>query len=497
MRRHAAAIAGFAGILTTLLWLAAHHFDAAQQRQVSYRYVADALMAPPARETQVAWQASDRPMVRPLTQADAAGIGRALTEAWQLIAAAQATGETAALGDRLTGVALERARLSVADAAQHGGRMVVLSHRARPTFFHLDGSVFQAEVTLLVARYVVSPQGLKHYELTQDRGIATLLNEANGWRLFSYERRVAHSVDTENAQWSGRTDGVNYYPAGTPWRDFWPSYDPAQTEADFARIRALGANSVRIFLTRSAFLSRDGAQTALDNLSHLLDAAHRAGLSVIPTLFDLKQDFRVTTWADDVRYLNRVLPVLATAPAVSFVDLKNEPDLDFSAHGIAEITAWLRSMMGMTRMIAPDLPLTIGWSAATFAQRHAAALDVISYHDYAPAGQTRETLETVRRNAHGKPVVVSEIGTSSYAPLGGAAGSESTQARQLAARMAALAKADGVLVWTLYDFARVDPTVVGASPWVRRLQGAFGLFRADGTEKEAAAVVRNQVQNHH
>ena len=51
-------------------------------------------------------------------------------------------------------------------------------------------------------------------------------------------------------------------------------------------------------------------------------------------------------------------------------------------------------------------------------------------------------------------------------------------------------KADGLFVWTLYDFPNVDATAVGGSPWVKRLQARFGLFTADGTAKPAAEVVR-------
>jgi len=71
-------------------------------------------------------------------------------------------------------------------------------------------------------------------------------------------------------------------------------------------------------------------------------------------------------------------------------------------------------------------------------------------------------------------------------------GSFDKQATRLADRLDALQDAEGTFIWTLYDFAEVDSTVVGASPWVQRLQSSFGLYRSDGTEKPAAAVIRDR-----
>jgi endo-1,4-beta-mannosidase len=86
---------------------------------------------------------------------------------------------------------------------------------------------------------------------------------------------------------------------------------------------------------------------------------------------------------------------------------------------------------------------------------------------------------------------VTEIGTSSYELAMGLPGSPDEQAASLSARLEALASADGVLIWTLHDFPEIDASAVGASPWVERLQSAFGLIAADGSEKPAATAVRS------
>ena len=476
--------------MLSILWLAANAFGDALERQTTYEMIADALSVPPDREHAVTWLSPVADMARPVTEADEALLGQALEEAWTVLATAQDTGNAAVLSDRFSGVALERATLAVADAQAHGGRMAVLAINARPAFFHKDGSLFQAETEMTVMRYLASGDTLHTHELTRETGVATFLNEANGWRLYSYERHSSKALSNDNAPWSGHTSGLNYYPAHSPWRDFWTDFDISVVEADFTRIRDLGANSVRIFLTQADFLASDPSD-ALVKLSQLLAAADQNDLSVIPTLFDLKQDFSLSGWAEDAQYLNTVLPVLAQSDAVAFVDIKNEPDLDFAHHGEAKIMAWLTTMTGLIRSYSNHLSLTIGWSKAEDAARLAANLDVITYHDYAPLTDAKDRLAGVRAVANGKPVVITEIGQSSFDMALGFPGSDQKQAKALTDRLEALEDADGVLIWTLYDFPVVDATVVGGSPWVKRLQKAFGLLHPKGDEKPTAQALRN------
>lgn len=482
--------AAFLAVFVSTIWVAAGGFRTAQERQVTYRYLSEALSHRPQRSGRVTWLAEAAPLDRDFTPADGQLIGRALDEVWRLHAAAQETGNTAPLSDRFSGVALDRAVLSVGDAQDHGGRMVVLSQAARPVFFHKDGSLFQADLELTVARYLSQDGDLTFFTLTRETGIATLMNEANGWRLFSYERRTSEDLESRSVAWSGTVRGVNYYPAEAPWRAFWAEFDAKIIAEDFDRLRALGANSIRVFLTYDDFLAED-PETSLQRLDRMLALAAEKGISVVPTLFDLKQDFGLATWADDTVYLERVLPVLARSRAVEFIDLKNEPDLDFESHGQAKILAWLQAIYGVVRQADTGRALTVGWSAAGAATHLAEGLDVISYHEYGPVKDTASNLAAVRAVAGSKPVVVSEIGTSAYELTASFPGSEDAQANDIEARIDALEGADGVMIWTLNDFSEVDASVVGPSPWVGALQGRFGLFRLDGSEKPAARAVRS------
>ncbi|MGZ5305687.1 MAG: hypothetical protein ACXWEG_03035 [Actinomycetota bacterium] len=80
--------------------------------------------------------------------------------------------------------------------------------------------------------------------------------------------------------------GINYWPARTAMR-WWTMFDEGETAEDFARIAAGGFDSVRIFLLWEAFQPDPDRVDIelLDRLVTVADAAERAGLAIVPTLF--------------------------------------------------------------------------------------------------------------------------------------------------------------------------------------------------------------------
>jgi hypothetical protein len=458
--------------------MAAEAFAASQQRSREYRHLSEALEVVDRPAGAVTWTNPVRPLVRSVTSDDEALIAAALTQAWRSFAAASDSGETALLADHFVGIALSRAQLAADEAWKGGTRMVVLEETARPEFLHLDGSIFQLSAKATTVRYALRDGQLTQLDLTQDDVLTTLTNETTGWRIFSQERTGSEPLTppVRPRLELPRLNGVNYYPARTPWRRFWPEFDAEIIATDLNLVASLGGNAVRIFLPVGDFGPDAEGETNLGKLGAFLSLAQDRKIKVIPTLFDLKPGYRPALWADDVAYLRRVLPVLAASPAVVVVDLKNEPDLDRNTQGSGLVEAWLTTMALISREIAPDLPLTIGWSA-------------VSYHDYADVAGTAERLAGVRRLAGGKPVLVTEVGTSSYGLASGLPGSPAKQARTLQDRLYQLEAAEAVLVWTLHDFAAPDVVAVGVSPWVQRLQAEFGLYDSTGAAKPAARVV--------
>jgi hypothetical protein len=481
----------FLGMVSLLVWVVSDIYARLSEKTVIYRYISDALNQRETTLARVDWRPAGRLLDRPFTEADAAQVEKVLDQAWASLTFAQETGNVAILSDAFTGVALERAKQSAADAITHGGILAVLNSSARPVFFHRDASILQLEVETYAVRMLIEEGALSHHQVTFDDNIVTFLNGGYGWRISNLERLdvIAPEHGSVEVRLLGRA-GLNYYPAATPWSQFWREYEVETVEDDLARIRALGADSIRVFLTYDAFTDPEATEPSISHLRHFLDAAHQNGLSVVPTLFDLKPDFSPVTWVEDARYLDTVVPILADAPSVAYIDLKNEADLDFEAHGQAKILGWLTTIRAYLRETAPELGATIGWSSAEWANQLEAELEVISYHDYAPLDDARKRLDAVRAGSGGKPVAVTEIGYTSFDALGGFPGSPETQAEQLAAHIEALAEADGIFIWTLFDFASIDTAAIGSSPWRRRIQSSFGLLDSLGNEKPAARAVR-------
>jgi endo-1,4-beta-mannosidase len=80
--------------------------------------------------------------------------------------------------------------------------------------------------------------------------------------------------------------GINYWPSSTAMR-WWQRFDLDEVERDFARIRGVGLDSVRIFLLWEDFQPTPDqvSKHALDRLVLVADAARARDLSLLPTLF--------------------------------------------------------------------------------------------------------------------------------------------------------------------------------------------------------------------
>jgi len=469
------------------LMATARAFDAAAERETLYRYLDDVLDPVADTEWTHDWEPPQRVLARPITKNDEVILGARIGEAWSAFGVAQKTGETAILADWFGGVALERAQHAAATAHADETRMAMLRQTLRPEFHHLDGSLVQLGSETLTVRYAPD-----HYDLAQDTFRTILLRRSTGWHVIGHERLASAPVDPPDAPVAleGKFVGVNYYPAQTPWSLFWPGYDATIIAEDLRLVVDLGGNAVRMFLPVDDFAPGSDLERNLANLGDFLRQAEALGLQVMPTLFDMKGNYDIATWDADLVKLDAVLPVLAASPAVTVIDIKNEPDLDFETHGKANVLAWLRTMAAEIRRGAPGIPLTVGWASAEAADLLVPHLEVVSYHDYAPLEGTADRLAAVRAAAGDKPVLVTEIGASAWSLTQDFPSSDAAQARDLATRLDGLTDADGVLLWTLHDFPDPDSRAVGSSLWVRGLQARYGIYDETGKPRPLAAILR-------
>ncbi len=150
--------------------------------------------------------------------------------------------------------------------------------------------------------------------------------------------------------------GVNYFRPGTGWApQVWKQFDPEATRQDFARLRALGANCVRVFLTYGSFLQEPGrlAEAGMAKFDQFLELAEAAGIYVHPTGPDHWEG--LPEWARGDRIADpRVLAALEgfwqqfasryRGRSVLFAyDLLNEPEVRWDSPVMREQwNAWLQ-----------------------------------------------------------------------------------------------------------------------------------------------------------
>lgn len=311
-----------------------------------------------------------------------------------------------------------------------------------------------------------------------------------GWALRTIDVLQSDLAETNSraSLSSEKFVGMNYYPAQASWRDFWTVFPNDDINRDLALISSLGGNSLRIFLTHSTFTNRQSAPQAKERLLEFMDMAHAQGLKVIPTLFDLRPDYRLENWASDAAYLKALLPLIKDHPALLAIDLKNQIDLDIPANGAGMITGWISVMSDTVRRDFPNIPITVGFSNSDAAILYGQDLDVISYHDYDPINKFSARLDAVRSAYPDRPVWITEMGTTVWQPIPFLKRAEKKQAARLARQLSSVARIEGVFIWTLSDFEHVGSDVVGWQPWRKKQQAHYGLYDLQGNARPSAEI---------
>lgn len=289
----------------------------------------------------------------------------------------------------------------------------------------------------------------------------------------------------------GRLTGLNYYPASASWRDFWTDFPIDEITADLEIARALNVNALRIFLTHDYFDSPLTRGAALEKLTAFLDLCEAKDIKVLVTLFDLRPDYTLSNWAADIDHIDYIVSDIAAHKAILGVDLKNQADLDFDSWGAGIVEAWLTVMARHIQSHFPDLPVTTGWSTADNAARLSDVFDLVTYHEYQNPEGFSARLDAVKSAVGDKPVMITELGSTIWHPPFIQSVGENAQANRLKDQLSQARDSAGVFVWTLNDFDHVGTEVVGRLPWRKAQQKHYGLTRADGTLRPAAAVLKS------
>jgi endo-1,4-beta-mannosidase len=284
---------------------------------------------------------------------------------------------------------------------------------------------------------------------------------------------------------------VNYYPATGGWTYMWSRFRPAEIDRDFARIRALHANTVRIIIQPMVFGFPIVRRVMADRLSEVIGLAAKHSLRVHLTLFDWWSRF--TDIHGSREWVSSLLSRYRHDPRIAVVELQNEVSPQNR-----EAVAWVTRMLPYLSTVMPGTLRTVSCGSvppkvfALFTRElKSSPPDFWDYHYYYPAGDAYSLLSRIKALAGRRPLFVGETGYSTAGTPGDRAARDQAQAAYYRAVFAAAAalRLPAPAPWILDDFA---PGAIPPESGIAddRAQYGYGLFQVNGTPKPAAAVVR-------
>lgn len=336
-------------------------------------------------------------------------------------------------------------------------------------------------------------------------------------------------------------NGKRFVPVGAHWVPAkaglqWPlDWDPKEIEADFAKMRELGFNTVRLDLFWAWFEPRPGNYNpeAFRQLDYLISLGHRFGIYLHPALFiggEVGEAYWDVPWrqgrhphadpemlrlqaehaAELARHYRNESGVLAW-------DLTDEPPYWIVANSTTDAMAinWTHLLSSVIRRFDPDRPVVVGTSMEDVGHGPFRPdnirddVDFFSVHPYtiyAPdlfpdamvseRGTYGAAFQTMLSNSAGRPAMIQELGASSaqYSPERIAIFDRVSMYSGLGAG------ANGFLLWCFTDAA---PEQFNRVPYLRAPhETQFGLTTWDrrdrprGKEfKQFAAVLKQMDLN--
>ena len=145
---------------------------------------------------------------------------------------------------------------------------------------------------------------------------------------------------------------VNYYPAAGGWTYMWSRFDTQAIDRDFARIRALSANTVRIIIQPMAVGFPRVRPGMAHRLSEVIGLAAKHSLRVHLTLFDWWS--RYTDIRGSKEWVSSLLSRYRDDPRIAVVELQNEVSPQNR-----EAVAWVRKMLPYLYTVMPAALRTV------------------------------------------------------------------------------------------------------------------------------------------
>lgn len=280
--------------------------------------------------------------------------------------------------------------------------------------------------------------------------------------------------------------GINYYPKGKVWDDFWSGFDAAEVRRDFGTIRMMGFNCVRIFLQYDSFGRENLDNGAAAKLSMVLSSAAFEGLRVIVTLFDRidpRTFYSHWNYPKIDKHLESLVPLFSNDPAILCWDLKNEPDLDYRFNlNSSVVNDCISRMITKVRSLDANHLITVGYLNPPPGQA-TAGCDILSFHFYAAAEKLPAAIDSAKFIAKGRPVLLEEFGFTTSGIRSFKVPANEAQENYFSSVLASVLGGgiDGFFVWTLYDHPRDTK--------IEERERYFGMIGLNGSAKPASKLV--------
>ncbi len=188
--------------------------------------------------------------------------------------------------------------------------------------------------------------------------------------------------------------GVNYCASAGHHLEHWLNYDPKETERNLDYAKRINVNQVRVFLSYAGY--QTNREAFRRNLQHLARACQARGIGLMPVVSYKAEMFNeAAPYPQSRAWATELISTIGHEPALAFWDVFNEPDFPPNATNKAVRIAYARVMANIFRELdtrRPRTPITIGFTFEKTMEENADAVDVMSFHDYAP------TREEIRNN---------------------------------------------------------------------------------------------------
>lgn len=217
--------------------------------------------------------------------------------------------------------------------------------------------------------------------------------------------KVTISPDGQTFQTEGGAPfqpfGMTYYRPGTGWApQIWKQFDPEATRNDFARMKELGVNCVRVFLTFGSFLMDAGgvSEEGIAKFDQFVEMAERAGIYVHPTGPDHWEG--TPDWARGDRIADEgVLSALETfwtqfatryrgRNVIFAYDLRNEPEVAWDTPAMRQKwNHWLETKYGTAANTirawgVPDRTIVLGKATPPEAKDSQGNAELLDYQRF-------------------------------------------------------------------------------------------------------------------